>query len=315
MRKIARATIVAALVAVVVTSTGGFAAEPTPAPVPKSDPAALRAALDRTYAWLVAHPPDATTRYGYVCLDAWTWAMFAAWHPDEGRRAEAGEHADRRLRGIRPPSSWTPVSLSYWALALALMDLRGLPLDEARAATQAANPDSVLARADPTTRFWTATLLRQAKVEAAVDRRGTFLGSHVGATPGLPSTGDAFAVFHEIVPPSALGQRPLTGVPEGEVQVALALLPGIFDVARAAGNTDAAAEAVASLGLLGRQDSPVYRDGVTWLLGRQNGDGTYRSARDARREATADGFRHVVLVASFAVLTAVERFEPVVPRR
>jgi hypothetical protein len=316
MRKLARATVAAALVAVVAAWTDGVAAEPSPVSVPRPDPAAIRAALDRTYAWLGAHPPEERiTPYGFICLDAWTWTMFATWHPDERRRAEAGEQADRRLRGIPPPSDWTPVSLSYWALVLALMDLRGLPLDEARAAMKDVDVDPVLVRADPTTRFWTATLLRQAKIEVTVDRRGTFLGSRANATPGVPTTADAYAVFHEIVPPSALGHRPLTGVSDPELAVAIALLPGIFDFSRTASNTDAAAEAVASLGLLGRHDTPTYREGIAWLLGQQNEDGTYRSARDARREATVDGYRHVVLVASFALLTAVERFEPVVPRR
>jgi hypothetical protein len=158
-------------------------------------------------------------------------------------------------------------------------------------------------------------LLRQAGVTAPAHAATTFLGTHAGATPGRLTTGEAYAVFHEVVPASGLGQRRLTGLGVEQVAFAIGVLPRLLEVTRTAGDTDAAAEIVATLALLGQRDTPAYRDGLAWLLQRQNEDGTYRSARDAHRAATVDGYRHVVLVASFALLTALERFEPVVRRR
>ena len=73
---------------------------------------------------------------------------------------------------------------------------------------------------------------------------------------------------------------------------------------------DATAEALVTASLLGETENAPYRDTIEWLLSQQRLDGTFQAARDRARPRTVDEDRHGVLVASWALLTALGGTEP-----
>ena len=53
------------------------------------------------------------------------------------------------------------------------------------------------------------------------------------------------------------------------------MLVDLLAVSRDANDTDAAAEVLVTAALVGEQEMPYYREGISWLLGRQRADGTF----------------------------------------
>jgi hypothetical protein len=297
-----RRSALAVVLAVAVLSGSAGAAEHTPT---------LRA-LARSLVWLKAHPPDpARDPLGFLCLDAWTWVLFSAWHPDARVRAHAAARADARLRALAPPPTWTAVSLSYWALALRLMDLRGIAMAPWLRPLRGVDLDAALTATSPTTAWWTRTLLQQVGIDAKPDPARTFIATHAvaDAPTYAPQALDAYALFHEIAPATALGHAPLMGLSERQVAFAREVIGTVVAAAQAVDETDATAEALVTAALVDRRADPAYRAGVAWLLRQQHPDGTYQTQMPPRPLGAHD-YRHVVLVASFALLTARDRFEP-----
>jgi hypothetical protein len=273
-----------------------------------TDPAAPLQALGRSLAWLEAHaPPDPrTARLGDLCMDAWAWYLFAALHPDPDVRRRAGTELDRRLRSLPPPAERTEVSLSYWAALMRLMQRRGIDTTPHAAAFPGPDITSALRTATPTTRWWTVELFRRSGLPVKPDFSETFIATAAASGADYtPTLRDAYQIFHELAPATDLGHEPLTQLTPAQVAFARRVVPGLFAVSRAAGDTDAVAEVLVSAALLGERDTPHYRDGIAWLLAQQRPDGTYMSARDRTREATADDFRHVVTVGALAVFTSL----------
>ena len=66
-----------------------------------SVPPSIAEALDRSMRWLEANPADpGADEVGVFTFDAMTWFVLAEFHPDEGRRLDAGGQLDRRLRAM-----------------------------------------------------------------------------------------------------------------------------------------------------------------------------------------------------------------------
>lgn len=282
------------------------AAQPQPAPTPGSSTTVL-AALQRSLGWLEANPTDPRReRLGWVTLDTWAWYVYAKWYPDQAVRTRAAGEVDRRLRNLTPPAEWTVASLSQWATVLQIASLRGMPSTSHHGALANVDVAAALREANPTTAWWTAELLRTAGYAVKSDFSSSFVASESprGAKGYVPKVRDAYRVFHELVPASRLGTTEPTQLTPTQLSFVREIMPGLIQVSREAGDTDAVAEALVSAALVDGCDTTAYRDGLTWLLARQREDGTYRSARDARRALDSDAFRHVVLVASHALLTS-----------
>jgi hypothetical protein len=270
------------------------------------------ATLERSLAWLDGAQPDpAQTAFGYQCLDAWTWHMFATWHPDETVRHRAAATTARRLAVIRPPSRWTGVALSYWSLALRIMAAGDGPPAAALATLADVDLTAALADSDATTRWWTLALLQQAGIPVAADPAGTFVATHAadGTTAPLTVT-NVYQLYHEIVPAAGIALGPIQGFTAAQVAFAAGIAPALIDTATRSGDTDAVAEALVTAAILGGRETEDYWTGLRWLLDRHNGDGTFESNRDSGRTLDTDYYRHVVLVGSFALLTSLERYEP-----
>lgn len=265
-------------------------------------------ALGLSITWLEANRPDpSTARLGNLCLDAWAWYLLATLHPEADVRTRAGVQVDRRLRALTPPTEGTAVALSYWAILLRLLNLRGIDTAPYRAALSRFDLSAALDESSPTTRWWTAEFLRRSGLPVETDFSSTFIATATasGGRALTPTRRDAYRIFHELVPTTDLGREPLTQLTPQQATFTRGVIPGLLDVSRAEGDTDAVAEVLVSAALLGQQDTQTYRDGIAWLLTRQRTDGTYRSARDRTRTTTPDSFRHVVLVASWALLTSL----------
>jgi hypothetical protein len=275
----------------------------------RADTPPLRA-LGLSISWLEAHEPDPrTARLGNICLDAWAWYLLATLHPEAAVRTRAGAQVDRRLRALDPPTEGTAVALSYWATLMRLLDRRGIDPARYRTALSRFDLSAALDESSPTTRWWTAEFLRRSGLPIQPDFTSTFIATAAASSGAAitPTRRDAYRVFHEIVPATDLGHEPLTPLTPAQATFARGVIPGLLDVSRSEGDTDAVAEVLVSAALLGQRDTPTYRDGIAWLLTRQRADGTYESARDSASTATPDNFRHVVLVASWAVLTSLAR--------
>lgn len=266
-------------------------------------------ALGRSLNWLEANPPDPdSAKVGNICLDAWAWWLFATFHPDDAVRARAGVAVDQRLRALRPPTEETVVALSYWATLLRLLDRRGIDSTPYRAALAKFDVTTVLSSATPTTRWWTAELLRRSGIAVETDFASTFIATMAASNEATytPTRQDAYRLFHEIVPATDLGQEPLTILTPPQQSFARGALPGLFGVSQADGDTDAVAEVLVSAALLGQRDTAFYAPGLQWLLDQQRPTGAYVSARDRMRPPSPNNYRHVVLVASWAVLTSLQ---------
>jgi uncharacterized protein DUF6895 len=265
---------------------------------------ALAASID----WLEAHPPDpARDKLGNLALDAWAWYLFASRHPDAATRTHAGEQVDRRLRKLPLPGPQTEVSLSYWALLLRLMQLRGLDTTAYRNALAKVDLTPALQDADSTTAWWTGELLRRAGFKVNPDFSRTFIGSLSAADPAdsAANVRDAYRAFHEIIPATDLGRLPNRLSAEQRVFLRGAL-PALIRAGQITGDTDAVAEAIVTSAVMGEKATPAYTQGITWLLARQRGDGTYRTSRGTEAQPKpADAYRHIVVVGSYALLTSL----------
>jgi hypothetical protein len=215
------------------------------------------ATLDHSLAWLDGAQPDPTqTAFGYQCLDAWTWHMFATWHPDEAVRRRAAATTALRLAAIRPPARWNGVALSYWSLALRIMAAGDEPPAAALATLSGVDLTAALADSDATTRWWTLALLQQAGVPVAADPAGTFVVTRAADGAAAPLTvTNVYQLYHEIVPAAGLGLAPIQGFTAEQVAFAATIAPALIDVATRSGDTDAVAEALATAAVLGGRET------------------------------------------------------------
>jgi hypothetical protein len=285
---------------------------------PPADDATERVvgALARSVAWLEAHPPDPEADpLGTNCLDAWTWYVLSAWHPEPSVRTRAAVETDRRLGAMRRPEQWTVVTLSYWATVLQLMRLREPGRALGPQGPTEADVESALRSANPTTAWWTRELLRHAGFPSDPDFSGTFVATTADDPKGWrPTTRDAYRLYHEVAPATGLGHAAPDALGAEHLEFVRRSLPALIGAARTDGDTDAVAEALVAAALVGERDTPTYREGIAWLLEQQREDGTYHAARDLARAPTVNDSRHAVLVVSWALLASLDRFEPVVGR-
>jgi len=285
----------------------------TPA-VPDENRVATLTALDGLHGWLQNGSDIGDAAFGFQCLDAWSWFMFSEWHPDAGVRASTAKTVDARLQALHSPPTWTAVTLSYWALALRLMAHRALPIEAHLTQLATVDVNDVLTRASRTTRWWTLALLQQAGASVdAPDPSDTFLAAELapGNRDRPMALSQVYSLYHEIAPAAALGLAPITGLGPELLEKAHALIVPQMEYAATTGDTDALAEALTTGAILGHRDTDEYRTGLSTLLARQNPDGAFRAARDAQRpELNTDHFRHVVVVATFALLTSLAEYEP-----
>ncbi len=264
-------------------------------------------ALARSLEWLERYPVDMeSAALGSVGFDTWSWHLFSVWHPDAEVRERAGAEVDRRLRALKPPGEWNPVSLSYWAVLLRIGQLRGVEIRSDLPIPAGRELHQLLSGATPTTAWWIEELLRHAGLPAEPDASGLLIETAPGSPSDYnPTLTDAYRVFHEIVPATNLGLASfeVSGI---QLEFIRGALPGWIDASRAKGDTDALAEVLVVAALVGER-SAIYDDALAWLLARQREDGTYVVAH---ARSSAGDYRHVVLVGSWALLTSLDRFEP-----
>jgi hypothetical protein len=261
-------------------------------------------ALGRSVAWLEQHPAEPPASIGNLGFDAWSWYPFSVWHPDPAVREHAGAETDRRLRALTPPPEWNLVTLSYWAVLLRIAQQRGIELPADPALPSGEQLRSLLGEEAPTTAYWTAELLRHAGIRTLPETSGTLLDRGPGSLPGYaPTVADAYAVFHELLPGTGLGSENLE-ITRAQADFVLASLPGWFEVCRAKPDIDCVAELLVVAALMDERGA-LYDENLDWLLSRQLPDGTYA----VTNRGEADEFRHVVLVASWALLASLDTFE------
>jgi hypothetical protein len=245
--------------------------------------------------WLEQHRPESSgAELGDLGMDAWSWCLFARLHPDAGVRRRATDQARDRLASLPRTIEPSVTALSWWALLL--REMRAFNVDDAgRSAEIAAlDLDAVLARAGPTTTLWTKLLLRRAGIDVSVSKAGTRVAS-LGETDSLSSR-DAVAIYHEIAPAFDLGRAQPELFTAEELARVVELLPRLLLVCREADDVDAAAEVLIIAALLGDRERPYYREGIGWLVERQQADGSYHPGRDL------SAARHGVLLGSWALL-------------
>ena len=156
---------------------------PETAPPGNSD--AILRGLGAALGWLEAHPPDRRREeLAYRCLDAWSWYVFATWHPDPRVRSQAGDGVDRRLRAIEPPREWGVVSLSYWATVLQLRKNRGVEPGITAAWRKEFDLDTVLEGGSPTTTFYILQLLEHVGLPTDPDVSSTWIATASRADSG-----------------------------------------------------------------------------------------------------------------------------------
>jgi hypothetical protein len=267
----------------------------------------LRTALGQAYSWMQTHPPDPKgEKIGSLTLDVWAWDRFAAFHPQQSIRKAAAEQVRQRLLTLPPPGEPSPVHLTYWAVLLRLLDVHGVDRLDYRHAAAGVDLDMALLKFKPTTVWWTRRLLAFSGLDAKPDFSPTFIARQAVTAEDsfTPSLANVYQVFHELVPATDLGRLPLQLTRDQKAFVVRAL-PALLRAARAKGDTDAVAEALISAALVGMRDSPAYRQHIAWLLSRQRTDGAFESHRDAGRTQAAAHYRHVMVVANWALMTAL----------
>ena len=277
-------------------------------------------ALLRSLNWLSQHPPDpGQDVLGELGLDAVAWYLFAEFHPDPEVRREAGVELDARLTSLPILKDEIGfVALSYLSVLIRLVDLRGLESPNYRTQIEQADLATILNQAQPTTRFWMAELLNRSNFDITPDFSETFIAQEATRFGlGLPPEGDyttreAYLVFHELVPATDLGRLPLS-LTQNERSFLKTTIPELIEISRVSGDLDALAEILVASALSGTTDSEAYRDGLAVLLASQRPDGTYSSHRDRGRPGRVTDYRHIVQVASWALLsslTDLNEFEP-----
>jgi len=275
-------------------------------PVDRS--AEVLAAVQRSLDWLEANPTKPGTHSPRMqTLDALAWFLISISHPDETTRAHTGRVLEQRLNAIPAPAREDAVGLTYVALALRMKQHRGLDLSRDHAALADTDVTGLLGELAPGTAWWTAELMRRTGRAIESDFSETFIANttKLNEKDFAPERRDAVIVFHELVPavdfgfsePSVIGDRQLAFLQRA--------VPGLIEAARQSGDTDALAEALVTAVLLDRGGSEFHARGLATLLARQNNDGTYASNRD-QPEANADYYRHVVAVASWALLISLD---------
>ncbi len=265
-------------------------------------------ALARSLEWLNRHPVDPdVASLGNVGFDTWSWWLFSVWHPDAEVRKRAGTEVEQRLRALKSPREWNAVALSYWVVLLRFGQLRDVEIRTDLPIPSGRELHQMLSTGSPTTAWWVHQLLGHAGLPAKPDASTILIGTVPERSSEYAATvTDTYRVFHEIVPATNLGMTSFE-VTRIQSEFVRGALPGWVDVSRAAGDTDAVAEALVVTALVGDRDTRSYDDALAWLLSRQQADGSYAVANP---RPGADHFRHVVLVGSWALLASLDGFEP-----
>ncbi len=266
-------------------------------------------ALDRSLIWLSSNPPDPiSASIGELTLDAWPWTIFSRLHPDAEIRVRSGEEARKRLQGLEPRVEPTLVSLSYWALLLRNLESQNLDTTTYQEALAHVDVEAILETGNPTTNLWTTELLRYSGIQSELRVEETYLAKSAAAGIDLfePTVRGAFALYHEIVPVTDLGRKPIRVFSDDQVEFARRVLPALLKVSRNSGNTDAVAEVLITASLLGQREQSFYGEGIEWLLAQQREDGTYRDARTRNKRLPSAHYRHGILVASWALLESLQ---------
>jgi hypothetical protein len=295
----------AALLLVVLLAQVLVACTDTP---PDSSREEILRALDRSLSWLTAHPSDPdSAQIGELTLDAWPWTIFSRLHPDPEIRARSAEEAKARLQGLEPKVEPTLVSLSYWALLLRNIESHNLDTVAYREALSRVDIEAILAAGNPTTNLWTTELLRYSGIPSKSRVEETYLATSAadGVARFEPTVRGAYALYHEIVPATDLGRKPIRVFSDDQVDFARLVLPALLEVSRNAGDTDAVAEVLITASLLGEREQRYYGEGIEWLLTQQREDGTYRDARTGNARLPSAHFRHGILVVSWALLESL----------
>ena len=269
-------------------------------------------ALQRSLTWLSQHPPDPTQSVlGEVGLDAVAWFLFAEFHPDPQVRRESGRALDARLMNLpRTTGTIGFVELSYLSILMRLLDLRGLESGNYRTQLEQSDLAAISSQALPTTEYWMAALLNRSGFDITPDFSETFIAREANRMPlATPrETGytvrEAYLVFHEMVPATDLGRLPLTITPE-ERHFLETTIPELIEICVSSGDLDALAEILVASALTGDTTSQIYLDGLSHLLASQSLDGTYTSHRDRFRSGQVSDYRHIVQVASWALLSSL----------
>jgi hypothetical protein len=280
------------------------------AAVPASGPtnAEIRGAIERSLAWLEAHPPDAATEsFADQVLDGLTWLGFAMHHPDPATRRRAGDALDQRLARMPRQGEPTTVGLTYRATVLSMRRLRGLSVEQAVDDLRGVDVESLLESTTPTTRFWTLKQLRRAGLDVEPDFGATFVGSGLrDGAEGPVEFGDAYRIFHELAPAVDFGLEPPETLLEEDRERVRELLSGILAATMQKDDAEGTAEALIAAVLAGARSEPSYRTGLGWLLDRQRDDGTFASFQDGPNPKPGAFRRHMVLTGSWALLTAAD---------
>lgn len=268
-------------------------------------------AIDRTTAWIEQHTADPRDPFiQRFVFDAWARHLVASQHPDRATRERVGHKLDDDLRLVRPTAPVDLVPITYWALLLAIMSQRGVAVATYVADVQTrVQLPALLASADRTTAYWTSALFRLSGV--AIDPvpyfdRGWIAQSAMAeeATPYTPSLSDAYRVFHEIVPRTQLGTKPVDVSP-AQRRFVRRTVPLLIEYCRTQNAVDGAAEVLVAAALLDLRSDQHYRPGVDFVLAHQQSDGTF--ADPSRQISTIDEQRHTVLTGLWALLTAVPK--------
>jgi hypothetical protein len=126
------------------------------------------------------------------------------------------------------------------------------------------------------------------------------------ADPNKLDLMDVYQVTHEVFAPYAYGERldvdPFSDEDKVYLRTTLDFLTERYIAQR---NPDLVAELVSCMRLLRFVDSPVYRNGLSYLLQSQNPDGSWGDLERNRRRHGPFGRHHVILHTTMVALDAV----------
>jgi hypothetical protein len=257
-------------------------------------------ALERSMVWLQSHPARNEAALGERGMDAWTWELISRLHPDDAVRARAAREARIRLEAIELGDELDHVSLSWWPLLLRCRDSVGLDSAAIVRELETRNLASILDRAAPSTVFWTAQLLSHSGVALPSQPEETLLAQAALGNRRDVTVRDAYAFYHELVPASDLGRQAIRVFDADELAYARAVHADLLAECLREGDADAVAEVLISATIVDAR-GPEYREGIQWLLAKQQKDGTYLSPKKGPLRSQRDP-RHLVLVATWALL-------------
>jgi hypothetical protein len=257
-------------------------------------------ALERSLVWLQSHPARDGAALGERGMDAWTWELISRLHPDDAVRARAAGEARARLEAIELGDELDHVSLSWWSLLLRCRESVGLENVALVRDLQERDLAGILEKAAPSTRFWTAQLLSRSGVVLPSQPEETVLAQAALGNRHEVTVRDAYALYHELVPASDLGRQAIGVFDADQLAYARTVQANLLAECLREGDADAVAEVLISAAIIDAR-GPEYRDGITWLLAKQQENGTYLSPKKGPIRSQRDP-RHLVLVATWALL-------------